>query len=101
MQVGRATKGALAGTALLVGVATGGLYLESSQPTTTSASCHHVFAGRAGSLPCRGPSTPGDRQIQKFIGTTSTGCVIGFVGGGGVGAVWGCIGGAASNIPWG
>jgi hypothetical protein len=96
------TKGALAGAALVVGVATGGLWTSGVGPThTTEAASCTVFAGRAGTIPCNsGQNRPDNQQAQQVVGRTLTGCLLGLVGGGGAGVVPGCLGGLASNIPW-
>lgn len=94
----------MAGAALLVGIATGGLYLSDApagSPQPPAASCQQVFAGRAGTLPSCRTVYPDDGTARKVVGTTMTGCAIGLFGGGLAGAVWGCLGGFASNIPWG
>lgn len=103
---GRA-RGAIAGAALALGVATGGLWVSdpatSAEPAEVQASdCQPVFAGRAGMLPCDRPADDlVAKNIKKGIGTTGTGCVLGWWTGGPAGIVPGCVGGLVSNIPWG
>lgn len=105
MQLNGKTKGAIIGASLLVGVVTGGLWVsgEPAPAPAHQATCHRtVFAGRAGSLPGCTATDSQDQAARKFVGTTMTGCVIGFVSKGGPwGCLYGAIGGAASNIPWG
>jgi hypothetical protein len=100
------TKGAIIGTAMVVGAATGGVWASGPPPADTSQAyhcdtAHPVFAGRAGALP-RCPATGQDKAARRVVGSTVTGCVLGFLTKGGL---WGCfyggIGGAVSQVPWG
>lgn len=93
-------KGVIVGVALAVSVATGGVWGGGAPATAQAADCQPVFAGRAGVLPCPPPNSATDNTIEKVIGTTTVGCLLGFLAGGGVGAIWGCAGGAAGNIVW-
>lgn len=87
--------GALAVSLLTGGVWGGGGGIDSAQ------ACTPITAGRAGTLPCDLPkNSPTDDAIEKFIGTTATGCVVGFVFGLGAGLLPGCVGGAVGNIAW-
>lgn len=101
---GRA-RGAIAGSALALGVATGGFWVsDSPAPVQTDASdCQTVFAGRAGTFnTCNRPADDlVAKNIKKAVGTTGTGCVLGWWTGGPAGIVPGCVGGLVSNIPWG
>lgn len=102
---GRA-RGAIAGAALALGVATGGLWTsENSEPAQTveATDCNPVFAGRAGTFyPCDRPADDlVAKNIKKGVGTTGTGCLLGLWTGGPGGIIPGCVGGLVSNIPWG
>jgi hypothetical protein len=98
-------KGIILCFTLIVCSMTVGLWAHKPVSTHVSqaSSCETVFAGRAGSFnTCnRIPDDQVSRNIQRGVGTTFTGCVIGLLSGGPVGAGWGCVGGLASNIPWG
>lgn len=88
--------------AFTISLATGGLW-ASQTPSAPAhqAGCEQVFAGRAGVLPCVSRNDPQDRAARKFVGTTVSGCVLGFVGKGGPwGCLYGGIGGMVGNIPW-
>lgn len=99
----RRRPGLIAAGVFALMTATGGLWIGST-PTdhVVAGDCGPVFAGRAGSVnTCAIPAnTPTDDAIEKFIGTTAVGGILGGLGGGMVGLGWGLIGGAASNIPW-
>lgn len=86
----------LAGT-LTVSLLTGPLW---AAPSDGAAACTPITAGRAGTLPCERSNTRADDAVEKFIGTTVTGCLLGGIFGGVPGAIAGCVGGAAGNIAW-
>lgn len=69
-------------------------------PSHQAQACQPVFAGRAGMIPCPPPNTPTDDTIEKIIGTTTTGCVVGFTFGLVPGMWAGCVGGLVGNIAW-
>lgn len=92
-------------TTLAATAATGSLWADLSatpatSPAPTAAGCH-VFAGRAGYVPCsQNYNDPQDRAARTFVGRTGTGCALGLIFGGPAGVLGGCVSGAASNIPW-
>jgi hypothetical protein len=90
-------KGVIVGATLALSVATGPVW---AAPSEDAAACTPVFAGRAGMVPCAAPNSKTDDAIEKFIGTTTTGCVVGFVFGYVPGMIAGCVGGAVGNIAW-
>jgi hypothetical protein len=89
----------IAGGAIALSVATGPLW---AQPSDGASACGNVNAGRAGTInTCNIPkNTHTDDVIEKVIGTTTTGCVVGFVFGLGAGLLPGCVGGLVGNIAW-
>lgn len=98
-----ATRSAIAGAALLVGVATGGVWGSGTGSTTPApeASGCYVVAGRAGTLPCVSPyaNDPQTLIARRVAGRVFVGCVLGVLAGP-EGWYYGCLGGLAANIPW-
>lgn len=87
--------------ALLVAGLTGGFWADLGQPSHPQAATCHVFAGRAGQLPCGSANDPEDRMARQIVGTTLVGCAIGLASGGNpISMAWGCFSGAAGNILW-
>lgn len=93
--------GVLAGTALAVGVVTGGWWATSSPLSPQSQAAHcTTFSKYGGKVPCNGNVRVSEGAAQG-IGTTFTGCMLGALGGTPISIAGGCLGGAASNIAWG
>jgi hypothetical protein len=90
-------RGAIAGLAVALSVATGPLW---ASPDDSASACQPITAGRAGTLPCERHNTKTDDTIEQVLGTTTTGCVVGFVFGLGAGILPGCVGGLVGNIVW-
>jgi hypothetical protein len=90
------------GLAIAVSALSGPVWVDGSGGQSTATACTPITAGRAGTLPCERDNSPTDDLIEKIIGTTATGCVVGFVSTGfnPVGLGWGCVGGLVGNIAW-
>lgn len=92
-------KGAIAGGALALGVATGGVW--ASAPSTpapahqASGCAANHFMYRHNLEPCSWDGS----GLRKMVGQTGSGCVLGALGGP-EGIFPGCLGGLVSLIPW-